>query len=272
MDRTVRHGPAERHGRPVQAWSGILARVSLDEYRSAFLDALLARDSARARRAVEHALEDGVPIPDIYLGVLEPALREVGHRWAMGAINVAEEHYATAVAQSILDGLGRKLRAPPKDGRLAIVSGTPEELHALGTRVVADFLEADGWEVILLGAGAPARRHRGARRVRAARPRGALDRDGGRARRRRRGAGRAARARPAAVHRRRRPVLDGRDEPDRARVRRRPRRAGPARARRDAARADPAAGAPTSDAARRGGAATAVPVWKSRNVFADVGA
>ena len=134
----------------------MLALVSLDEYRSTFLDALLARDSARARLVVERALEDGVPIPDIYLGMLEPAMREVGHRWAMGAINIAEEHYATAVAQSILDGLGRKLRRPAKDGRLAIVSGTPDELHALGTRMVADFLEADGWEVILLGAGAPA--------------------------------------------------------------------------------------------------------------------
>ena len=130
--------------------------MSLEEYRSAFLDALLCRDSARARQAVERALEDGVPIPDVYLEILQPAMREVGHRWAMGAINIAEEHYATTIAQSILDGLGRKLPRPPKDGRLAIVSGTPDELHSLGTRVVADFLEADGWEVILLGAGAPA--------------------------------------------------------------------------------------------------------------------
>jgi methanogenic corrinoid protein MtbC1 len=131
--------------------------LSLDEYRAAFLDGLLARDSARARRAVEDALAAGVPVPDIYLDVLDPALREIGHRWAMGTLNVAEEHYATAVAQSILDGLSRRLIRSPKDGRLAVVSGTPEELHALGTRVVADFLEADGWEVLLLGPGAPAR-------------------------------------------------------------------------------------------------------------------
>lgn len=130
--------------------------MTLEDHRSGFLDALLARDSARARRVIEEALEDGVPIPDIYLGVLAPAMQEVGHRWAMGALNVAEEHYATAVAQSIVDGLGRRLRRPPKDGRLALVSGTPQELHALGTRVVADFLEADGWEVLLLGTGAPA--------------------------------------------------------------------------------------------------------------------
>ena len=130
--------------------------MSLEEHRSAFLYALLGRDSARARQTVEQALDDGIPIPDVYLEIIDPALREVGHRWAMGAINIAEEHYATAVAQSILDGLGRKLVRPPKDGRLAVVSGTPDELHSLGTRVVADFLEADGWEVILLGAGAPA--------------------------------------------------------------------------------------------------------------------
>ena len=134
----------------------MLTLVTLDDHRSGFLDALLARDSARARRVVEQALEGGIPIPDIYLGVLAPAMQEVGHRWAMGELNVAEEHYATAVAQSILDGLGRRLRRPPKDGRLAIVSGTPEELHALGTRVVADFLETDGWEVLQLGTGAPA--------------------------------------------------------------------------------------------------------------------
>ena len=96
-------------------------------------------------------------MPDIYLERARPALREIGHRWAMGALNVAEEHYATAVAQSILDGLSRQLPRAPRDGRLAVVTGTPEELHALGTRMVADFLEADGWEVLLLGPGAPAR-------------------------------------------------------------------------------------------------------------------
>ena len=174
--------------------------------------------------------------------MLEPALREVGHRWAMGALNVAEEHYATAIAQSILDGLSRRFKRAPKDGRLAVVTGTPEELHALGVRMVADFLEADGWEVIQLGPGAPA--HDIAALVESEQPdlvalstatAGVLD-----------GVvevlARAGGARAAPVHRRRRPVLDDGDEPDRARVRRRPRHPGPTRARRRPASADPAAG------------------------------
>lgn len=129
--------------------------MSLDEHRTDFLDALLARDSARARGVVETALEHGTPVPDLYLSVLAPALREVGHRWAMGELNVAEEHYATAIAQSILDGLSRRLPRAERDGRLAVVTGTPGEQHALGARMVGDFLEADGWEVIQLGPGVP---------------------------------------------------------------------------------------------------------------------
>ena len=70
-------------------------------------------------------------------------------------MNIAEEHYATAIAHSILDGLSRQLHRGARDGRLAIVTGTPGEQHMLGARMVADFLEADGWEVLLLGAGAP---------------------------------------------------------------------------------------------------------------------
>jgi methanogenic corrinoid protein MtbC1 len=131
--------------------------VSPDEHHAAFLDALLRRDSASARRAIDDALAAGVPVPDIYFSVLEPALREIGHRWAIGLLNVAEEHYATAVAQSILDGLGRMLPRAPRDGRLAVVSGTPDEQHSLGMRMVADFLEADGGEVLMRGPGAPAR-------------------------------------------------------------------------------------------------------------------
>lgn len=125
-------------------------------HRDAFLEALVARDSAKARRAIDAALQDGGAIEDIYLGVLQPALYEIGHRWALGDLNVAQEHYATVIATSLVNHLSERRELPPKDGRLAFVTGTPEEQHTLGARMVADFLEGDGWETILLGAGPPA--------------------------------------------------------------------------------------------------------------------
>lgn len=124
--------------------------------RTGYLQALLARDSTRARRVVEQAVGAGVPVPEIYLEILQPALHEVGHKWAVGELNVAEEHYATAITQALLGTLGARMRVPPKDGRLAVVATSPGEQHALGLVMVGDFLEADGWEVLNLGASAPA--------------------------------------------------------------------------------------------------------------------
>jgi MerR family transcriptional regulator, light-induced transcriptional regulator len=130
--------------------------VDVEEHRQAYLKALLARDVGAARLAVDAALGAGMAVPDVYLGVLQPALYEVGRSWAVGDFSVADEHSATAVTQSVLGVLGPRMRTAPKDGRLAVVTGSPEERHALGVQMVADFLEGDGWEVLNLGASTPA--------------------------------------------------------------------------------------------------------------------
>ena len=131
--------------------------LDVDEHRQAYLEALMARDVGAARGAVDAALALGTPVEEIYLGVLQPALYEIGRAWAVGDFSVADEHSATAVTQSVLGMLGPRMRTTPKDGRLAVVTGSPEERHALGVQMVADFLEGDGWEVLNLGASTPAR-------------------------------------------------------------------------------------------------------------------
>ena len=142
--------------------TGILARVTVpaDDMaarRDAYLAGLLARHSGRAR-AADRARRSPMASRSrrSTWRSSSPRLYEIGHRWAIDQLNVAEEHYATAVTQQLLDELSARMRMPPRDGRLAIVTGTPGELHALGARMVADFLEADGWEVIQLGASTPA--------------------------------------------------------------------------------------------------------------------
>jgi methanogenic corrinoid protein MtbC1 len=131
--------------------------VRAEPHLDALLRALVERDSAAARRAIDAALEDSLSVDEIYTEVMQPALYEIGHRWALGDLNVAQEHYATTLAQSLLDVLSASRLRPRPDGRLAIVTATPDEQHSLGARMLADFLESDGWEVLLLGAGPPAR-------------------------------------------------------------------------------------------------------------------
>lgn len=125
-------------------------------HASRYLQALLNRDARRAREVIETAVRAGVPVPVVYTEIFEPALQEVGHLWATDRLNVAQEHFATSVTQSLLAALGPQIRVAPTEGRLAIVTSTPDELHQLGTQMVCDVLEAEGWEVLNLGAATPA--------------------------------------------------------------------------------------------------------------------
>lgn len=120
-----------------------------------YREALLARDGRRAQAIVADAVAVGADVIDIYGEVLRPALEAIGHAWARDEINVADEHYASEVTARLLAGLAPEHRLPPSEGRLAIVTGSPDEQHVLGARMVADVLERAGWEVVALGAATP---------------------------------------------------------------------------------------------------------------------
>lgn len=73
------------------------AEDALDGY----VDALVAGDRRRAFTVVETALRDGLTLRELYLSVFQPALREIGRRWEVGALTVAQEHLATAITPTV---------------------------------------------------------------------------------------------------------------------------------------------------------------------------
>ena len=122
-----------------------------------YLGHLLAPDGRAARALVERALDDGVPASTLYLRVVTPAMHEIGRLWESAQISVAQEHLATQICQVVIVALGGRLVGgePIGDGRVAIVAASPGERHALGGAMVADFLDAQGWDVLSLGADTP---------------------------------------------------------------------------------------------------------------------
>src|SRR3954463_10067467 len=112
--------------------------------RDAFLRTLLDADLLAARRVLDPAVADGMPVREIYLDVLQPTLYEIGRLWSHAEISVAQEHLATAATQSAMARLAEGLaggRRPVRPG-VALVACVSDELHAVGGRMVADFLEA----------------------------------------------------------------------------------------------------------------------------------
>jgi MerR family transcriptional regulator, light-induced transcriptional regulator len=120
-----------------------------------FADVLLGPSPREARIAALGMLDHGVQPRTLYLEVLGPALQEVGSRWQRGLISVAQEHLATAIVSSVMATVAPRLTESTVIGRRAVLACTDGELHDIGLRMVSDFLEADGWEVLFLGALTP---------------------------------------------------------------------------------------------------------------------
>lgn len=153
VDRALHGEGGER------ALRAVLAPPTREDLRAAsvaYRRALLDHDPLRARAIVDDLVARGARVIDLYESVFGPALGDIGELWALDQVTVADEHYATEETAQILTTLAPERRVAPTRGRLAVVCGTPDELHAIGPRMVADLLEREGWEVIALGAGAPA--------------------------------------------------------------------------------------------------------------------
>ena len=123
--------------------------------RDEYVAALVEPDARRARALITEALASGTDPETLYLDVLAPALYEIGLRWERDELGIAAEHLASSVTESAMAELaGRMRRGSPPRGA-AIVACVGEELHRIGSRVVADFLEGAGWDVDHLGAMVP---------------------------------------------------------------------------------------------------------------------
>lgn len=120
-----------------------------------FEAALLAGDRRAAAAIIAHEMAQGRSLVEAELHVIQPAMYRIGLKWQNNQVSVAQEHLATAIAQSVMvEGLIRSEPGPrvAKKVLLACVEGNQ---HALGLQMVADAFELGGWEVNYLGANVP---------------------------------------------------------------------------------------------------------------------
>ena len=131
--------------------------MSAAEALESYLAGLVAGDRRRAMGAIEAARTAGLDLRTIYLGVLQPALREVGRRWETGAMTVAQEHLATAITQTVMSRLAGEHFKDNDGGPTLIAACVDAERHALGLRMFCDLLELEGWTSLYLGPTVPTR-------------------------------------------------------------------------------------------------------------------
>lgn len=132
------------------------AATALGTTAEKFLEYSLRGNRIHALDTVEQAVQDGTPIEDVYLRILQPVLYEVGRLWQLNRITVAQEHYATAVVLMTMSRLFNLIVGHGDTQRKVLVAAAVgEDLHDVGIRMVADLFEIAGWKTHCYGASTP---------------------------------------------------------------------------------------------------------------------
>ena len=123
----------------------------------ALISAITAGDRQKASQHIL-ANRQSFSTPDrLIVGMLLPAIAEIGKRWQLDQIQIFEEHLATQVIKSILLSLPALLSfSASPTGRTAMVGCAPGDEHELITMALSTYLEVRGWKVKNLGTSLPA--------------------------------------------------------------------------------------------------------------------
>ena len=128
---------------------------ALDDLARRFQQALLASDYRNAGKMILDAVAGGTGVKDIYLQVFQRSQREIGRLWQTNRISVAQEHYCSAATQTIMSQLYPHIFSGSPKNHKAVIACISGELHEIGARMVADFLEMQNWDTYFIGANAP---------------------------------------------------------------------------------------------------------------------
>ncbi len=118
-----------------------------------YLNLLLAGKREEASKLIHSTVEEGEAVGEIYRTVFERTLKEVGLMWMQNRLDVATEHYFSASTQLIMSQLYPYITSASREKKdtTCLAIAVCGEFHDIGARMVADFMEMDGWQTFFLG-------------------------------------------------------------------------------------------------------------------------
>lgn len=139
-----------------QPQQGIVVDETLVVFFNNYLDALLEPATQKAVEISKTFIQTVQDIPVWWEQIIWPSMHEVGRLWAEGAITVGQEHIATSITQRVMSLHYPLILDIPRERGVVVVAVSPDELHEIGARMLADLLEIHGWDVYYTGANTPA--------------------------------------------------------------------------------------------------------------------
>ncbi len=120
-----------------------------------YFNGLLEGDKNRCRKVVDKLLEEKTSIIEIYTGLFQKTLYQVGKMWDQNKLSVGDEHMGTEITEELLYYCSSRITPVRQLHKKALVSCVNKEFHKLGARMAADVFVLNGWETYFLGASTP---------------------------------------------------------------------------------------------------------------------
>lgn len=127
---------------------------ALDRLRGQLVTCAEELDARGADRALDEAFALASPA-SVLDRVLQPALAEIGERWASGRVTVAGEHLVSAKVAARLSQLITVAAPGDAGAEVAVVACLPGEQHEIGAMFAAYALARRGLRVAYLGSSLP---------------------------------------------------------------------------------------------------------------------
>lgn len=131
--------------------------IELVKDRNEFLSSLIEGDTRKSLQIASSLCNSNKDIERFYVHIIQSSMYEIGLLWEKGKISVAQEHLASSIIGRVISNIYiEKIKAKRTRGRAVVTSAT-NEFHEIGSWLISDLLEANGWNVKYLGANTPKR-------------------------------------------------------------------------------------------------------------------
>jgi DNA-binding transcriptional MerR regulator/methylmalonyl-CoA mutase cobalamin-binding subunit len=126
----------------------------LEAFRSAWIDACMAFDRARAEAVLAQAFSLFAP-ESVCIEILQKGLAAVGNGWYEAKATIQQEHFTSALSAQKLQTLIAATPAPARPERI-ITATAPGDFHTFSPLLLTYLLRRRGFDVVYLGADVPA--------------------------------------------------------------------------------------------------------------------
>jgi MerR family transcriptional regulator, light-induced transcriptional regulator len=132
----------------------MLSKITEEQYQT-YLSSLLAGDRRNCSIIVDQLIDINADIRDIYINLFQKSMYKIGNLWEFNKISVAVEHLATSITLNMLNKMYPLLFSSRKLDKSVVISCVEGEYHQIGSQLITDIFEVNGWDSYYLGTNTP---------------------------------------------------------------------------------------------------------------------